>query len=325
MTFKSNNVFLKIWLAALGALIVIGALYYSISNQGSADLKRISKDYPSVDGSTSTFPLSTLLACKVFGISYEWKMPPASERTVFPSHRDNPFKAKFIEDNIQHHGTHDAYINLAKKKADLIFVARGPSEREIQSAKHLGTSFEVKPIALDALVFFVNKKNPIESLTQSQIKSIYGPESTKKWIVMGGLDMNIEPFQREQDSGSQEIFQKLVMKDTPIRNPNEIPVVYTMAGPVHAVALHENGIAFSVYYYITNMSQNSAVKLLRVNGVEPSSHTIARLEYPLIAEVFAVMRVGAKKGNTARMLRDWLVTNEGRSAIEESGYVPIPK
>lgn len=309
----------------MAALIVLAALYYSISNQGKADFKRISKNYPLVDGSTSTFPLSILLACKVFGISYEWKMPPASERTVFPSHRDNPFRAKFIEDNIQHHGTHDAYMNLANKKVDLIFVARAPSEREIQAAKQLGIGFDIKPIALDALVFVVNKKNAIESLTLLQIRSIYSPKSAKRWSELGGSESTIEAFQREQDSGSQEIFQKLVMKDSPILGSNEIPVVYTMAGPVHAVALHENGIAFSVYYYITNMAQNRAVKLLRINSVEPSSQTIATLKYPLIAEVFAVMRVGEKKESTASILRDWLGTNEGRSAIQESGYVPIPK
>jgi ABC-type phosphate transport system substrate-binding protein len=309
----------------LATVVVVTVLCCSESNQNSPNIKTISSNYPLVDGSTSTNPLSVLLACKIFGISYEWKMPPGSERTVFPSHGGNPFKAKFIEDNIKHHGTHDAYMNLAMKKVDLIFVARGPSEREIQTAKKLGTSFDLKPIALDALVFVVNKTNTIESLTFSEIRAIYAPGGLRRWSQLGGSDAPIEPFQREEDSGSQEIFQKLVMKDIPIGSPNEIPVVYTMAGPVHAVALHENGIAFSVYYYITNMAQNKSVKLVRVNSVMPSSQTIATEEYPLIAEVFAVMRVDTNEEGTARMLRNWLATREGRSAIQESGYVPIPK
>ncbi len=320
MTIKWRETF-----KLLATVVVVTALCCSESNQNSPNIKTISSNYPLVDGSASTYPLSVLLACKIFGISYEWRMPPGSERTVFPSNSGNPFKAKFIEDNIKHHGTHDAYMNLAMKRVDLILVARSPSEREIQTAKKLGTSFDLKPIALDALVFVVNKKNTIESLTFLQISAIYASGGVTQWSQLGGSVAPIEAFQREEDSGSQEIFQKLVMKNTPIGGPNEIPIVYTMAGPVHAVALHENGIAFSVYYYIANMAQNKAVKLVRVNSVMPSSQTIATEEYPLIAEVFAVMRVGEKEKSTARMLRDWLGTKEGRSAIQESGYVPIPQ
>jgi phosphate transport system substrate-binding protein len=83
------------------------------------------------------------------------------------------------------------------------------------------------------------------------------------------------------------------------------------------------GIGYSVYYYVTFMLPDKNVKLIGINGVKPTAESIANHVYPLTAEVYAVTRKNMPKGSTAIMLRDWLLVDEGRAAIVESGYVPI--
>lgn len=279
----------------------------------------LARDYPRVDGSTSTHPLSMLIACRIQGVAYEWRRPPASERTVFPSPQ-NPIVAARLEETVRHHGTHEAYVALAEKKADLILVAREPSVREREMARRAGVGFDVHPIARDALVFVVNVNNSIENLTLEQIRGIFGTAATSSWIDVGGPDVPIEPYQRETDSGSQELIQKLVMKEMAIR---DVPRIYTMAGVVNTVGLRDAGIAYSIFYYVTNMAPHPNVKMIAIDGVEPNAETIASGAYPLTSEVFAVMRKGTRADDPAARLLSWLRGKEGQAAVRESGYVPL--
>ncbi len=280
-------------------------------------------DYPRVDGSTSTHPLSVLIACKRLGVPYEWRQPPSLERTVFPSRRRHPLHAAKIEERVRHHGTHQAYVALIEKKADLILVAREPSVREIEAARRAGVDLEVTPVALDALVFVLNVSNPVDNLPADAIRGIFGPAALKSWSSVGGPRSAIEAFQREPDSGSQELIEKLVMKGIPVRDAHEVPLIRTMAGVVNTVAVRERGIAYSIYYYITNMAPNRKVKMIAIDGVRPTPATIASGEYPLTSGVFAVLRKGTR--GPARSLRDWLLSEEGQAAVRESGYVPLPR
>jgi len=240
---------------------------------------------------------------------------------VFPDRVARPILASRIELEIVHHGTHEAYLSLVAGDADLILVARGPSSSEAEAARSAGVALDVRPIALDALVFVVNASNPVEGLTLDQLRSVYGPGRLPGWTV-GGPGMPIQPCQREPDSGSQELIQKLVMGDLPMRDAAGAPVIHTMGGVVHAVAMREWGIAFSIYYYVTNMAPNPATKLLAIEGVPPSPETIAAGAYPLTAEVHAGVREDAPPGSTAVLLRDWLLSEPGQAAIRESGYAP---
>lgn len=309
--------------AALMA-IALSPAFTSFCSRTGPDPNRdlIARQYPRVDGSTSTHPLSVLVACKIHNVAYEWKRPPGLERTVFPSRMANPVLAAQIEDSIRHHGTHEAYVALIDDKADLIFVARAPSERELEAARRAGVGFDVSSIALDALVFVVNVSNPIDNLTLAQVRDIFGPSGTKSWTALGGQDVAIEAFQREPDSGSQELMQKLVMKGVPIRNEREVPRIYTMAGVVNTVAMHEQGIAYSIYYYVTNMAPNHRVRMIAIDGVKPATGTIATRTYPLTSEVFVALRTGTPRQSPAAALRDWLLTGAGQAAVQESGYAP---
>jgi phosphate transport system substrate-binding protein len=94
-------------------------------------------------------------------------------------------------------------------------------------------------------------------------------------------------------------------------------------GPINAISSDPQGIGYSVFFYASFMLPDENVRLLGIEGVVPTSETIASREYPLVTEVYAVVRAAMPTDSTAVMLRDWLLTEEGQEAVEESGYVPI--
>jgi phosphate transport system substrate-binding protein len=211
-------------------------------------------------------------------------------------------------------------VNLIQGKVDLILVARAPSEDELKTAKDNRVELEVRAIALDAFVILVNVQNPLGDLKIENVRDVYTGKITD-WATLGGKGQ-IKAYQRDRNSGSQELMEALVMKGAPMLKAPDM-IVETMIGAVNAIGRDPLGIGYSVYYYVTFMLPDKNVKLIGISGVKPTSDNIAKRAYPLTAEVYAVTRKNMPKGSTAILLRDWLLTDEGRAAITESGYVPL--
>jgi phosphate transport system substrate-binding protein len=203
----------------------------------------------------------------------------------------------------------------------MILVARGPSEDEFKEAAEQKVKLDVRPVALDGFVFLLNVKNPVNTLTMDQIRDIYTGK-VKNWKDVGGNDALIEAYTRNPNSGSQELMERLVMHgrkmiDAPHR------MLPTMAAPIDSVSRNPNAIGYSVYYYEHVMNPHPENKLIAVQGVKPSSKTIAGHKYPLTTEVYVVTRKDEKADSPQARLRNWLLSDEGQQLVAESRYVPV--
>jgi phosphate transport system substrate-binding protein len=297
----------------------------------SIDPALIAHDYPRVDGSTSAYPLQVLLACRILGVPCDWQEGTPFDRTRIiapvPGPDASPQGAERIF-NIQHNGTHGSYMSLIEGQVEFILVARPPSSDELQAARARWIDLELRAVALDAFVFLVNTENSVDDVSIETIRDIYTGEVTR-WsklgasIGEGGADSDhIDAYSRNRNSGSQELMEKLVMRGAEMI---EVPdmMLPSMMGPLSAIDGDVSGIGYSVYYYATFMLPTEGVKLIGVDGVSPTSENIAERSYPLTTEVYAVIRAGMPDGHGAVLLRDWLLSAEGQSVVEESGYVPV--
>jgi phosphate transport system substrate-binding protein len=262
-----------------------------------------------------------MVACHILNVSCSW----SPGNPLDPTRRIVPDLASVGEREVEtlfsiaHSGTHGAYVNLIQKKTDLILVAREPSQDEVREAVALNVELDVQPIARDAFVFLVHSDNPVESLSLEQIRDIFAGRIAD-WAEVGGFAAEIHTYQRNPNSGSQELMEKLVMRgDAMLDSPDMI--LETMMGPINAIRDDPLGIGYSVYFYAANIFPDENVRMVAVEGTGPSSLTIADGSYVLSTEVYAVLRDDTPGSSPARTLRDWLLTGEGQHAVEESGYV----
>lgn len=288
--------------------------------QVSPDAGKIAACYPRVDGSTSAHPLQVAMACKIQGIKCGWLPAPYNREKRLAPDKVVPKEIRKKVD-IYHTGTHTSYVNLIKGDKDLILVARAPSPDELEEAKKAGVELDVKAVALDAFVVIANVKNPVGNITLDQLRGIYTGK-IKDWQELGGSPGQIKAFRRERNSGSQELMEELVMKGTPMA-PLPDMILWGMMGPVNALRNSPQGIGYSVYFYFVFMFPEKNIRMVAINGVRPDAESIAARTYPLTAEVYAVVRKGATADDPAVMLRDWMLTKEGKAVIAETGYVPI--
>jgi phosphate transport system substrate-binding protein len=278
-------------------------------------------DFPRLDGSTSAGPILTMIACKFAGVPCVWfEGLLDGERRLAPDVTN--FTGQFPEFVVS--GTHDAYLNLVDGKADLILVARQPSAEENARAALSGISLDVEPVALDAFVFIVNEDNPLPGLTSGQIRGIY-TGAIKDWRDVGGEPAEIHPYQRDEQSGSQQLMRELVMGGARMIDAPDM-ILLTMIAPFYAVSTDPDGIGYSVYYYEERLApQAEQVRLLAVDGILPDQERIASRNYPYTTEVYAVMRASQPAGSASRRLRDWLRSADGQALIAETGYVPLAR
>jgi len=257
--------------------------------------------YPKIDGSTVTIPLSEAIASKLIGLSLDEVRP-----------------------YILHNKTHEAYVNLINKKADIIFVT-SPSEEELALAKTKGVVLEVIPIVSEAFVFLTHTDNPVKGLTLEEIRNIYAGNITN-WSEVGGSNIPIVAYQRPVNSGSQTGFLDLVMKDLAPMNPPTEKVVAEMGMLIDAIAAYDNvpdALGYSYYYFVVDMWGNENVKLLEVDGVYPNQETIRTGDYPVKTAYYAVIRSDEPKVSPVRQMIDWILSEAGQNLAEEAGYVKI--
>ncbi len=279
-------------------------------------------NYPRVDGSTSAHPLQNVIACYLLGIKFEWYDAPDGTRRIYPDYSDTTKKEirNYILDKIQHHGTHEAYVNLIADSTDVILVAREPSPDELALANSRGVTLNVKAVALDAFVFILNVNIPVENLTIEQIRGIYTGNITN-WQGVGGPNAPINAYQREPNSGSQELMEALVMKGLKMVNAPEM-VLMTMISIINKVEMDPWSIGYTVYYYEEFMARRDAIKLCSINGVKPNYENIYHRRYDLTAPVYAVIRADLDKSSNAYLLWQWMETAIGQQVVASSGYIP---
>jgi phosphate transport system substrate-binding protein len=284
-------------------------------------------NYPKVDGSTSARALNTMVACKLLGVDYEWSpptmgFPPSPEWYVSPKNIPNRYK-NFFEERIKTSQTHGAFMNLIDGKADIIVTHRSISPDEKAHADAVGVLLLETSIASDAFVFVVHKNNPVKSLTVEQVQKIYTQEITN-WSEVGGNNADIRAFARPRNSGSEEVFRELVMKDLEPAHFQPDVVINPMYGVISIfVSGVENGICYTFKNYQEVIARVPDTELpnIAINGISPNEDTVKNGIYPFISKVHVAIRSDLDRNSMAYKLYEWLQSENAKSTIEECGFI----
>ena len=220
---------------------------------------------------------------------------------------DNYHGENFDADSaMQYKNTVRGYKAVVDGITDILFCA-APSAEQRQYAEEKGVELVYVPVGLEAFVFFVNEKNPVDDLTLEQVRKIYACEYTN-WSEVGGVNRIINPVTRLKGSGSQTMFEAFM---------GEYEI-----GEKSPFAITGASIGFSFRYYMEGIVENDSVKMLSLNGVYPSAENIANKSYPIVTQFYAIYRSDNDNENIQRLI-DWLLSDEGQTLIEASGYVKL--
>ena len=85
-------------------------------------------------------------------------------------------------------------------------------------------------------------------------------------------------------------------------------------------------IAFLTVYIVRligNLGYKSdKIKVIKVNGIEPSAANIRNLSYPFTTNYFGVIR-SADKDQVGGKFLDWVLSDEGQRCVAQAGYCAL--
>lgn len=246
-------------------------------------------DLPILDGAAATYPVFSAFVNSVY--------PP--ESVSFDGNDFSPDSA------LQYRNTRGAFKAIADGDVDIIFCLK-PSYDQWFYAREQGAELEMVPVLRDAFVFIVNEKNPINELTSQQVKDIYAGKH-ERWSEVGGDNSRIDAVQRNAGSGSQTTMLDF-MYGTDMKHSGR--------------GFFGRSIGYSFRYYVTGITQAPNVKMLTIDGVEPTTENITNGTYPIIADFYAIYRKDDDNPNI-QILIDWILSEEGQTIVEESGYARV--
>ncbi len=277
-----------------------------LPHEDESDLVRIdsslklTENLPILDGAAALVPVYAAIVDNVYP-----KGSVTYEGGIFSD--DNFYGENFADDSkMQYKNTVRGYQAIVDGTTDILFCA-APSEEQKKYAEEQNAELVYVPVGLEAFVFFVNEKNPVDNLSVEQIRDIYGGVYTN-WSEVGGADRVINPVTRLAGSGSQSAMDSF-MKGRRIAKKSP----FAMTGAA---------IGFSFRFYMDGIVGNDMVKMLSVNGVYPDAKNIRNGTYPIIAKFYAVYRADNDNPNIP-ILIDWILSDEGQALIEKSGYIRI--
>ncbi|MDR1130983.1 MAG: substrate-binding domain-containing protein [Oscillospiraceae bacterium] len=322
-----------------------------LANLDEPSALTLSENLPRLDGATALYPLYAAFVQATYpaGDNYHWSDNLGDYGLTYEEYTQKYALAPedtFAEEQLRNEiasaspvvcsRTQGAFENLLNGDADVVFLMDVSGEQR-RMAENRGLELKLTPIGSEAFVFLVNSRNKIDGLTQDEVRAVYSGKITD-WsgIDQGSVKGNIEAYQRPEGSGSQTALQR-IMGGTPIIEPKETQIYSMMMGLYTAIAdykNYKNAIGYSFRYYIRSMlndAEMKKVKLLAIDGVAPTTQTIADGTYPFAADFYAVTvakreyktdKDKAVAGNAQRLI-DWILSAQGQSLVEKTGYVKL--
>ena len=173
-------------------------------------------------------------------------------------------------------------------------------------------------VALDAVAVYVHTSNQVAQLSTEQLSGIYRGQITN-WKDVGGADLPIVLYSRENSSGTYVYFKEHVLHDADFAATAQ--TLPGTAAVINAVSRDPGGIGYGGIAFATGVRP---VPLVGAAGtpVAPSLATATSGEYPLSRFLF--MYTAGEPTGIAKAFLDWVVSPEGQALVEPVGFYPVP-
>lgn len=173
----------------------------------------------------------------------------------------------YVSIDIEARGTQLGLEALREGATDIALVSRDLAGDEAEG-------LESTIIGFDALAILVNEKNPVRSLTSSQVRDVFSGR-TLLWSEVGGEDADIQVVSREDGSGIRAAFEGALMREDSV---TLMAIVVPSEGAL-ARFIAEDPLAIG---YGSPVGIPVGVRALRLDDVAPEREAVEQGTYPLV-------------------------------------------
>lgn len=173
------------------------------------------------------------------------------------------------------------------------------------------------PVAWDALVIIINKKNPVKNLTRKQIRAIYRGKITN-WRQVGGKNVPLRLYvRRGKISGVGYAIRQYLFEDSNIEFKTQKRFTKRSSGPIERSVEKEIG-AIAITGVSSARKRN--VKIISMDSKSPTYENVKNGSYGLYRPLYLVTT--PTPSAMVKKFVSFARSKEGRKIIRENGTVP---
>ncbi|RQW79735.1 MAG: PstS family phosphate ABC transporter substrate-binding protein [Geobacter sp.] len=223
---------------------------------------------------------------------------------------------------------------LFNKTTDLANSSREIKEAELQNAKQKGVEPIQHEVALDGIALIVHPNNKVDNLTIQQVSDIFTGKITN-WKQVGGEDLPMTLYGRENSSGTYEFFKEHVLgKDEKGKQKDYATSTQVLQGTAslgESVARDVKGIGYGGVGYF---AERKDVRILHIKADENSEavspvengkvnyEAIWSRKYSISRYLYCYTDQNIKPELKAYI--DFIVSAEGQNVVKQMEYIPLP-
>ena len=208
--------------------------------------------------------------------------------------------------------TISALDQLSAGKVDIAGSARGPSPRRAEEQ-----SLNFTPVAWDALVIVTSRRNPVHSITLKQLHDIYYGK-IHNWRELGGRNAPLHVYAVASPTDGIEFSLRKLLYGRG-NQPVAAPRLYINVRSLEqGIALDPDGIGVST---LSGVAGNRKLKMLAIDGVMPSTASVASGRYPLYTPLYLVTRDDEHNARATSFIH-FATSAAGRRILRHHHLVP---
>jgi phosphate transport system substrate-binding protein len=198
----------------------------------------------------------------------------------------------------------------------------GNASREVKASElETFSNLQIFTIAYDGIAVVTNPGTQLPTLSEDQVRAIFGGEITN-FSEVGGPDATIIVVSREEGSGTRAAFEELVMtyKDAAGESQTvpitEKALLQQSNGQVRTtVASTPNSIGYLSFGFL-----DASVSGVPIDGVVPAVENVANGSYPIVRPLN--MLTNSTPDELAQAYLDFVLGAEGQAIVAED-YISV--
>ncbi|MCG6199891.1 phosphate ABC transporter substrate-binding/OmpA family protein [Psychromonas antarctica] len=220
------------------------------------------------------------------------------------------------------HGSSTGFKDIINGQADMAMSSRRIKNKEVQLLRplygDLGLSAQEYIIGLDGLAVIVNPNNPITHLTNEILAKIFSGKIVN-WIDLGGPDLTINVYARDQNSGTWDTFKNLVLKANGQQLISSARRYESSSKLSEKVAKDPGAIGFIGLPYVNNSKALAIAASDTTIPIYPTRFTISTEDYPLSRRLYVYApSVGNKM---VKEFAHFITSHAGQEIVEQIGLI----
>ncbi len=240
---------------------------------------------------------------------------------------------KNIQIKISGGGSSSAVRAMLNNSATIGQMSRAMKQKEWDAfVKHYGYEPVEFKIAVDALAVYVNKKNPVDKLTSTQLLDLFsdshhinywGELKSDQLMTPNWEKQLIQVYTLPKIAGAYSLFNKRMLKKagykiSAISEP-------TSSSVVQSVGVNPGGITFASSFYKTRRTQFVALEGKDGQFYEPVQPWISSFKYPVSRYLYLYInqKPGTKLVLKNKQLLAFLMADATQLLIKRAGFYSV--